>query len=317
MAWHPDRFEGEKQKSKAEDELKRINSARDLLKQHFQKEHRQNGPCACRPITSAGSAQPSTPSNQQARADGVYRSSSLSKQSLVTLGLAACSLVTVGVYFKIATGATSRQRAEPLERPVEPANARPDWPAATSSQQPQGAGSSPEKYAPEIDSILLERPPIVPMTTDRKHTHAPAGTFYASFLQRQEQRQREALLEKRGKIKQELETVQRFLSTAGSQLADLEHRLAPLNKEIGEHVEVMGELERVNSDLETPANNNQTSGSSQLYYSNPDYKSHGDRLMTISVQQKELQEATLRLKQQIELAKSRRKELESILSANE
>lgn len=322
MAWHPDRFEGEKQKSKAEDELKKINSARDLLNQHFQKEHRPNGPCSCRPAVgqvespSSQRPAPSSPAHQQAERDGAYPVSYLSKQSLVTLGLAAISLITIGVYFKIATGASRKEQRDQPAATIEQRSVLQDSSAPIDTQPEREGGSSVENLAPKAESTVIERPPILPMSSDRKKNHAPAGTFYAGFLQRQEQRQKEAREEKRVKLRKELDEIKKYLAAAVPQLADLQHRVAPLNKEIGEHIEVMGELERVNSDLEAPATNNQIPGTSPLYYSNPDYRSHGDRLMAISVQQKELQEAITRLKQQIELAKSKQKELESALSVN-
>ncbi len=43
---HPDKFKGEK-KEKAETELKKVNHARDVLKKHFNQEHRETG-CFCR-----------------------------------------------------------------------------------------------------------------------------------------------------------------------------------------------------------------------------------------------------------------------------
>ncbi len=321
MAWHPDRFEGEKQKSKAEDELKKINSARDLLNQHFQKEHVPNGPCSCRPAVGTVESPPSerpgqaSTTRQQTGKDRPFPLSYLSKQTLVTLALAAISLVTVGVYFKVATGVSRRERTDQPAATVEQRLAPQDSSLPINTQLEREDDLPVENLAPRADSALTERPPILPMSSDRKRNHAPAGTFYAGFLQRKEQRQKEAQEERRSKLRKELDEIQRYLAAAMPQLADLERRVAPINKEIGEHVEVMGELERVNSDLEAPATSNQTPGTSSLYYSNPDYKSHGDRLMAISVQQKELQGSIVRLKQQIELAKSKRKELESELSA--
>lgn len=49
MVWHPDRFPSEDGKKEAEEELKKINDARDKLNKHFASEHKASGPCACNP----------------------------------------------------------------------------------------------------------------------------------------------------------------------------------------------------------------------------------------------------------------------------
>jgi curved DNA-binding protein CbpA len=51
LAWHPDRFSTDKQKKHAEEELKKINNARDKLKEHFERggHNFAGGPCACKP----------------------------------------------------------------------------------------------------------------------------------------------------------------------------------------------------------------------------------------------------------------------------
>lgn len=57
MVWHPDRFPNADGKQDAEDELKRINDAKDKLFAHFEKNHRESGPCSCReqPNPTSGS----------------------------------------------------------------------------------------------------------------------------------------------------------------------------------------------------------------------------------------------------------------------
>ncbi len=49
MVWHPDRFPSEHGKRDAEEELKKINDAKDKLNKHFASEHKASGPCACNP----------------------------------------------------------------------------------------------------------------------------------------------------------------------------------------------------------------------------------------------------------------------------
>jgi curved DNA-binding protein CbpA len=67
LVWHPDRFHNEEGKREAEQELKAINSARDLLKDHFVKGgHKETGPCSCR----ADSGQQSAQSKQNAHGPG-------------------------------------------------------------------------------------------------------------------------------------------------------------------------------------------------------------------------------------------------------
>lgn len=55
MVWHPDRFPTAEGKQDAEEELKRINDAKDRLFAHFEKNHKDLGSCACR--EEAGAAQ--------------------------------------------------------------------------------------------------------------------------------------------------------------------------------------------------------------------------------------------------------------------
>jgi curved DNA-binding protein CbpA len=55
LAWHSDRFPAS-QKEQAEEEMKKINNARDELRKHFTNSHKASGYCACRP--SAGADQP-------------------------------------------------------------------------------------------------------------------------------------------------------------------------------------------------------------------------------------------------------------------
>lgn len=56
MAWHPDRYPNEEHKREAEEELKKINNAKDLLKDHFKgSQHKEAGSCDCR--AGAGSSE--------------------------------------------------------------------------------------------------------------------------------------------------------------------------------------------------------------------------------------------------------------------
>lgn len=55
MVWHPDRFPTVEGKQDAEEELKRINDAKDKLFAHFERNHKASGSCACR--DQAGAAQ--------------------------------------------------------------------------------------------------------------------------------------------------------------------------------------------------------------------------------------------------------------------
>jgi|GEM_PF-6074354 len=49
MSWHPDKFRGEEAKATAEREIKKINSARDILQDHFRNGgHTESGNCDCR-----------------------------------------------------------------------------------------------------------------------------------------------------------------------------------------------------------------------------------------------------------------------------
>jgi len=56
MVWHPDRFPNAEGKQDAEDELKRINDAKDKLFAHFEKNHKESGSCSCREQPKASGA---------------------------------------------------------------------------------------------------------------------------------------------------------------------------------------------------------------------------------------------------------------------
>jgi len=52
MVWHSDRFTSADAKEEAEEEMKNINNARDILKKHFETSHNAGGPCACNSTTT-------------------------------------------------------------------------------------------------------------------------------------------------------------------------------------------------------------------------------------------------------------------------
>lgn len=63
MVWHPDRFPNEDGKKDAEEELKKINNANDVLKKHFETSHRATG-CECQ-SPAGGTTSGTSGSNQQ------------------------------------------------------------------------------------------------------------------------------------------------------------------------------------------------------------------------------------------------------------
>jgi curved DNA-binding protein CbpA len=54
MVWHPDRMQNEAGRREAEEELKRINHAYDILKSHFENGHTATASCTCRPTATSG-----------------------------------------------------------------------------------------------------------------------------------------------------------------------------------------------------------------------------------------------------------------------
>lgn len=68
MVWHPDRFPTAEGKQDAEEELKRINDAKDKLFAHFEKNHKETGSCACR--DQAGTAQGAQSANRSSQGSG-------------------------------------------------------------------------------------------------------------------------------------------------------------------------------------------------------------------------------------------------------
>lgn len=68
MVWHPDRFPTAEGKQDAEEELKRINDAKDKLFAHFEKNHKDSGSCACR--DQAGTAQAGQGASRSSQGSG-------------------------------------------------------------------------------------------------------------------------------------------------------------------------------------------------------------------------------------------------------
>lgn len=67
MVWHPDRFPNEEGKKDAEDELKKINHAKDVLWKHFESsDHKATG-CDCQPGVAGAQSGPSSDPNKSGR----------------------------------------------------------------------------------------------------------------------------------------------------------------------------------------------------------------------------------------------------------
>ncbi len=64
MVWHSDRFPKAEAKAEAEEEMKKINNARDDLKKHFANNHKATGYCACRPGVATDKPRERTGSGQ-------------------------------------------------------------------------------------------------------------------------------------------------------------------------------------------------------------------------------------------------------------
>jgi curved DNA-binding protein CbpA len=60
VVWHPDRFPTSDGKLEAEEELKQINNARDVLKKHFEQDHSESPSCACRQTANASQSETRT-----------------------------------------------------------------------------------------------------------------------------------------------------------------------------------------------------------------------------------------------------------------
>ncbi|MBU6454092.1 MAG: J domain-containing protein [Cyanobacteria bacterium REEB67] len=56
MVWHSDRFPTEDGKAYADEELKKINNERDVLKKHFASGHTETNQCACKPKSGTSQA---------------------------------------------------------------------------------------------------------------------------------------------------------------------------------------------------------------------------------------------------------------------
>jgi curved DNA-binding protein CbpA len=84
MVWHPDRFQNAEGKSDAEEELKKINNAKDLLAKHFDSEHKDTGVCDCRSSSDEGQFQRSPgstgPGRKAKSTDDIFREEQAARQ---------------------------------------------------------------------------------------------------------------------------------------------------------------------------------------------------------------------------------------------
>ncbi|MBA4027071.1 MAG: hypothetical protein C0473_02400 [Cyanobacteria bacterium DS3.002] len=84
MVWHPDRFQNAEGKSDAEEELKKINNAKDLLTKHFDGGHKDTGVCDCRSSSDEGQYQRAPgstgPGRKAKSTDDIFREEQAAKQ---------------------------------------------------------------------------------------------------------------------------------------------------------------------------------------------------------------------------------------------
>ncbi|MBA4026801.1 MAG: hypothetical protein C0473_01025 [Cyanobacteria bacterium DS3.002] len=84
MVWHPDRFQNAEGKSDAEEELKKINNAKDLLTKHFNCGHKDIGVCECRSSSDEGQYQRAPgstgPGRKAKSTDDIFREEQAAKQ---------------------------------------------------------------------------------------------------------------------------------------------------------------------------------------------------------------------------------------------
>lgn len=84
MVWHPDRFQNAEGKSDAEEELKKINNAKDILAKHFAGAHKDTGACDCRSSSDEGQYQRAPgstgPGRKAKSTDDIFREEQAAKQ---------------------------------------------------------------------------------------------------------------------------------------------------------------------------------------------------------------------------------------------
>lgn len=84
MVWHPDRFQNAEGKSDAEEELKKINNAKDILAKHFAGGHKDTGVCDCRSSSDEGQYQRAPgstgPGRKAKSTDDIFREEQAAKQ---------------------------------------------------------------------------------------------------------------------------------------------------------------------------------------------------------------------------------------------
>lgn len=313
MAWHPDRFVNDSQKQKAEEELKAINAARDCLRLHFSKHHNKHGQCACQYDQQAQAAPPQphpqpppvTPQPAAARLDPTRV---LSSPIAATVALCILSFATISAYFKVTSrppaghdeasdnqvggaGGSENFTAIPAQdrglpgAPADtgPAGFLPEARQATVSPAPTEAGSAPWREPADVN----------------RSPHAVAGTFYAGFVERQEQRRQQALDAQRLALTSQLSQVEKDASRLASELSRTEGRMTDIDKEAEEHKAVLSEIERADGELEKSPMPGAVPSTVSVYFTNVDYKRHFDACTQLAQEKQALTDISNRIKQKL------------------
>ncbi|GEM_PF-2772962 len=307
MAWHPDRFTSDSQKQKAEEELKHINAARDCLRLHFADEHKMQGPCACQFEQSqapAGPARAAAPEADRSAASSAapppagkrfYPARALSSPIAAAAGLSILSFATISAYLKVTSWQSAPSQFQSYSRLPAP---QPGLGQSTPSPDVQPA-ASPTAPAPADLSTPAQAPPVRESPGEIRATRAVPGTFYAGFVEREEQRKQQALRAQRLVLENTLAAAEREAQRTAGDLERCEKRMAAIDQGVAEHQEVMSEILRAGGDLEKSPLPGAVPATVSVYFSNPDYKRHFDACTELSRERQTLEAIATRIREKL------------------
>lgn len=306
MAWHPDRFLDDKQKLTAEEELKKINAARDKLHRHFRREHSKHGPCICQSAATSSTGDKQTAAAKPAPRAGLDPRQLLNSRTKTAAALCILCLVTLVAFPRILGTMSSYKNAPPAD-----SFSSSQAPSGTTTATPlPGAARTPAAEKAKEADLPSDQPEQTGSTSSgstepkARPVRAIPGTFFAGLVKHQQERKSVEVASKRAALDGTLTEAKRMVAQTKARIAQMEKQIAAIDLELDEHQSVLGEIQRVETELEAPTGPAAGPASMQLYLSNPSYKQHADALTILSQRRQALEAASLQEKQNLAQAKT-------------
>lgn len=296
MVWHPDRFAEDKRKQRADDELKKINHARDRLRKHFRKEHKRKGGCQCQAY--AFWAYPEAANVPTRMNSQWWHKHSGSWHFSMVLALFALACATLTLAGKVAGHIQAPLAMAPVSYSSD--NGSVSF-ADVNVPASQPRESDNRRLDPASDSEFA--------ISKRLDTQTPGGMYslrqprdlYARLVLRDNDRRQKNLDSQRITLQQRIAKAENAMTISSESLKRVTTQLAIIDDQMQEHKSIIKEIEQVDSDLQ---GTNVAIGSWQYYVSDPEYRRHSDAYRDLFKTRQELEEVYRRQRQRIEEEKT-------------